>query len=558
MWATYSHPAATTNQRPTDNFPVLTPFDGRMLHFGQTGVPDFAPWAIPAKPFDVASEPANPQSFQTQPRIAENGALNELDSVNNMAESRSISVNSRPEGELSAFKQEVDQVSALQASVFDQSYNVPFDTRRRSISSVTHLSDVPSLEEYGGSSDFDATRNHTPLAEGLGQALAVPPYSSPRWQRPRASSLRKPSPSPRRFSRGASISSDNPRTHRNPAPSFASTPPSQTSPFVPPSQESAISRPGHFHSPATPLSLPVVTPPSFSAQRDSKPQPLVLPTTYEFGPQLSSAALFFSPDAMDHFQTTPPMTSMSLPSTLGDNYLQQQQQLQQPRQSVPSLPRDSPDIFASARLDHLSPPLADMLTTDPELRPREQEVRSDNDKYTPRWVRGHGQKREGWCGLCRPGKWLILKNSAYWYDKSFTHGICAGTGEVFGAPEGMRRSIDNHEIWEGYCGTCDQWISLINSKRSGTSWFRHVAKVERLDFKLAVATRRLVLSAHDKVVTVDVVDSTVRTLKSENGRWEFLGRCRQKSAIQVSGKVAREFSFSSSSLATSTTTALFT
>lgn len=118
-----------------------------------------------------------------------------------------------------------------------------------------------------------------------------------------------------------------------------------------------------------------------------------------------------------------------------------------------------------------------MHPEDPELVPHEQELRFENDLYTPRWVRGHGNKREGWCGICKPGRWLVLKNSAFWYDKSFTHGISAATGQAFEGPRETRRMEGNPDIWEGLCGSCGEWIALVSSKKKGTTWFRHAYKV---------------------------------------------------------------------------------
>lgn len=52
---------------------------------------------------------------------------------------------------------------------------------------------------------------------------------------------------------------------------------------------------------------------------------------------------------------------------------------------------------------------------DPELgAPRRQKLRFAGDWYTPEWVRGDSAKKEGFCDLCQPGKWLQLKNSAFW------------------------------------------------------------------------------------------------------------------------------------------------
>lgn len=51
---------------------------------------------------------------------------------------------------------------------------------------------------------------------------------------------------------------------------------------------------------------------------------------------------------------------------------------------------------------------------DPEARPRRQKLRYEGDMYTPQWVRYNGQAKEGLCDTCQPGKWLQLKNSAFW------------------------------------------------------------------------------------------------------------------------------------------------
>ncbi|KAJ3159335.1 hypothetical protein HK101_001100 [Irineochytrium annulatum] len=50
-----------------------------------------------------------------------------------------------------------------------------------------------------------------------------------------------------------------------------------------------------------------------------------------------------------------------------------------------------------------------------DVTPRKQKVRFDGDLYTPTWVRFEGQRKEGFCDLCpKPGRWLQLKNSAFW------------------------------------------------------------------------------------------------------------------------------------------------
>ncbi|KAL2164534.1 hypothetical protein VTH06DRAFT_3750 [Thermothelomyces fergusii] len=137
---------------------------------------------------------------------------------------------------------------------------------------------------------------------------------------------------------------------------------------------------------------------------------------------------------------------------------------------------DPPDLYASLHEEQIPPPPEDMNPDDQDLIPHEQELRFEGDLYTPRWVRGHGNRREGWCGICKPGRWLVLKNSAFWYDKSFTHGISAATGGPFQEPRETRRTDGNPDVWEGLCGNCNEWIALVSSKKKGTTWFRHAYK----------------------------------------------------------------------------------
>ena len=55
------------------------------------------------------------------------------------------------------------------------------------------------------------------------------------------------------------------------------------------------------------------------------------------------------------------------------------------------------------------------LTHNLDEQPREQRLKFPDDMYTPKWVRYQGAAKEGLCDLCEgPGKWLQLKNSAFW------------------------------------------------------------------------------------------------------------------------------------------------
>lgn len=175
-----------------------------------------------------------------------------------------------------------------------------------------------------------------------------------------------------------------------------------------------------------------------------------------------------------------------------------------------------------------NPPTSLLPPPSPSIR--SQDLRFPGDLYTPTFIRKYGPKREAWCGLCQPGRWLVLKNSAFWYDRSFTyvpfpcitfraathafqttslsghllrvilyprgrklnlrpfrHGISAATGAPFAEPIQTRRGAK--KIWEGLCEGCGKWVTLNASKRGGVPWFRHAYKVSGiwLAFGFAIA-----------------------------------------------------------------------
>lgn len=52
---------------------------------------------------------------------------------------------------------------------------------------------------------------------------------------------------------------------------------------------------------------------------------------------------------------------------------------------------------------------------DDDAQPRKQKLRFAEDAYTPLWVKGAATQKEGLCDMCpAPGRWLQLKNSAFW------------------------------------------------------------------------------------------------------------------------------------------------
>ncbi|KXN74044.1 hypothetical protein CONCODRAFT_27776, partial [Conidiobolus coronatus NRRL 28638] len=112
---------------------------------------------------------------------------------------------------------------------------------------------------------------------------------------------------------------------------------------------------------------------------------------------------------------------------------------------------------------------------DPEAIPKRQNVRYNGDMYTPQWVRYSGHLKEGYCDLCEPGKWLQLKNSAFWYHKQFYHGISSTSGKFFCAP--VRTRTRDNETVEGLCHQCHNWIQVSSTKRrNSVLWFRHAHK----------------------------------------------------------------------------------
>ncbi|KAJ2850051.1 hypothetical protein IWW36_002195 [Coemansia brasiliensis] len=144
---------------------------------------------------------------------------------------------------------------------------------------------------------------------------------------------------------------------------------------------------------------------------------------------------------------------------------------------IPSIP----GVTVSPKIKPRRMSIPDVTPTAEEKRigskalPRRQKVRFGEDLYTPTWVRGSGQQKEGFCDTCSPGKWLQLKNSAFWYHKQFFHGISSVSGRPFIRPVQVRHY--DADIIEGLCHQCQQWVPIANAKRrNSVLWFRHAHK----------------------------------------------------------------------------------
>ncbi|KAI8988786.1 hypothetical protein BDB01DRAFT_719041 [Pilobolus umbonatus] len=112
--------------------------------------------------------------------------------------------------------------------------------------------------------------------------------------------------------------------------------------------------------------------------------------------------------------------------------------------------------------------------------PRRQKLRYDGDDYTPKWVRFTGHLKEGFCDSCSPGKWLQLKNSAYWYHKQFYHGISSVSGKPFMKP--VEQRMGKGDMIEGLCHQCHRFIPACNGKKKNNYmlWYRHAHKVKTI------------------------------------------------------------------------------
>ncbi|KAI6443137.1 hypothetical protein MCOR17_011477 [Pyricularia oryzae] len=400
---------------------------------------------------------------------------------------------------------------------------VPFDhninPRRMSgpsftISTLGGLSEMTSYEDFSAamsnassfSSDYPPPSNRNSLISSTQLSHVASPRITPqsRSKLVRAQSKDRASPSPRPGIRSAPYRVKSARNKRWSTGSYDTTPNRRHSPFVYHPDDPYGQRMSSRHSSPTiahtqvPLNMgnlqtmqqqAYFMPPNPAFPRHSILLPSQLPLNGYHHPD---------PHTLEH---PPPLMSHGLfrmlqsnadPHSLHGHYTDLS---------------DPPDLYASLHEEQIPPPPEDMNPSDPDLVPHEQDLRFEGDLYTPRWVRGHSNKREGWCGICKPGRWLVLKNSAFWYDKSFTHGISAATGSPFQEPQQTRCMDDNPDVWEGLCGSCNDWIALVSSKKKGTTWFRHAYKCHTHP-KIKDAPKRWRESSHARLAASQMAKPT--------------------------------------------------
>ncbi|EMR66795.1 hypothetical protein UCREL1_6182 [Eutypa lata UCREL1] len=348
----------------------------------------------------------------------------------------------------------------MSGSSFTMSTNGAFSDMTSYEDFSTTLSEAPSF-----TSDYPPPSNRNSLMS----STQLSPVASPRMTPQSRTDLvrtqsrgRGASPSPRPGVRAAPYNADSSaRNKRWSTGSYGTTPTRRPPPFVYHHTHDAF---GHRvpsrHSSPTVSNNPL--PLNFGNLQAAQQTPFLVPQP----PQQFRNSMFlpsqvpthmFHPAEIPNYETPPQLLSHGLfrmlqsnadPHSLHGHYTDLS---------------DPPDLYASLNEEQIPPPPEDMNPEDPDLIPHEQELRFEGDLYTPRWVRGHGNKREGWCGICKPGRWLVLKNSAFWYDKSFSHGISAATGNPFQEPQETRRMDGNPDVWEGLCGSCNDWIALCHT-----------------------------------------------------------------------------------------------
>ncbi|KAG6030352.1 hypothetical protein E4U40_007951 [Claviceps sp. LM458 group G5] len=356
------------------------------------------------------------------------------------------------------------------------------------VSGSEPLSDIPSTyddfpasmsEAPSYATDYLPTSNRTSLMSSIHLSPVASPggNSHSRHDQVRAQSRGHASPSPRPSVRSAPYTLDGHETQRWSTGSYTSMQNRQYTPLV-------YHHPGQAYGASQRMSLQHYPPMSsgptsfhmggFHGHQNPHPYSHQQHQSYYLpGQPVMSHHGMILPPQMAHqsmFEQPPPLPSQGLFKMLQSNGDAHTLHGHYTDLS------DPPDLYAALHEEQIPPPEEDMKPSDPSLVPYEQDLRFEGDLYTPRWVRGHGNKREGWCGICKPGRWLVLKNSAFWYDKSFTHGISAATGSPFEEPLETRRMDGNPDVWEGLCGSCTDWIPLVSSKKKGTTWFRHAYK----------------------------------------------------------------------------------
>ncbi|GAA5983753.1 hypothetical protein JCM11641_001746 [Rhodosporidiobolus odoratus] len=167
----------------------------------------------------------------------------------------------------------------------------------------------------------------------------------------------------------------------------------------------------------------------------------------------------------------------------------------------PSPPLSSPSRLALASTELAQDAATSLCTEVVEApQPYRQRLRWAGDMFTPEWVRGKGQMKEGWCSACgeaevatpsedvrggeaarSPGSWFKLKDASYWFHMTFIHGVSSRTGRPFDSPAELRYATPGEDAdagVEGLCDHCHEWKAFEITRPDTTvvsrmPWFAH-------------------------------------------------------------------------------------
>lgn len=158
-------------------------------------------------------------------------------------------------------------------------------------------------------------------------------------------------------------------------------------------------------------------------------------------------------------------------------------------------------IVLPAEVDEGALPYTTKTDQDPRRVPARQEFEGpedtravaqepklgSSDLYTPKFVKGHKNNRQGWCDC---GKWLGMKSSVYNYHASICHGVSCRTGRPFAAPTQIRwckllRMVDAR------CHNCGEWVNIMRKMmrhRTWKNWFVHASHCHHKALKPKTST----------------------------------------------------------------------
>jgi len=86
---------------------------------------------------------------------------------------------------------------------------------------------------------------------------------------------------------------------------------------------------------------------------------------------------------------------------------------------------------------NFTPPAEDFEIDDPDFIPRREESTFRGDLFTPGWVRGYGNMKEGYCARCKVGHWVNIPSGTYEFHLTYLHGL-PSTGLPLPRPSTIR------------------------------------------------------------------------------------------------------------------------